>query len=126
MRTHEEAILEFFSKMDIEMLDTFLDMPNYQDLPKQTFIKKLEIAFKKLQRSGDTYLSRFPGTCKGGCGNKGARGWVFIGNYSGRQMHLVTLVDNGRITDMFDCFNFQSPKAKSGCRKVFINDLFNP
>lgn len=126
LRTHEEAILHFFSKMDIEMLDTFLDMPNYQDLPKETFIKKLEIAFEKLRKSGDTHLERSPGSCKGGCGNKGACGWVFSGNYSERQMHIVTLVDNGKVTDLFDCFNFDSPKAKSGCRKVFIHDPFNP
>jgi hypothetical protein len=124
MKSHEEAILHFFSNMDIEMLDTFLDMPTYQDLPKKTFMKKLGIAFEKLRKSGDTHLHRFPGTCAGGCGNKGAQGYVFVGNYSQRQMHLVTLVKDERVTDMFDCFNFRSPKAHSGCRKVFINDLF--
>ena len=125
MKTHEEGIFHFFSKMDIEMLDAFLDMPTYQDLPKDTFIQKLEVAFRKLQKAGDTELNRHPGICKGGCGNKGSKGYAFIGNQSGLQMNIVVLVKDGRVTDMFDCFGLSSSKTPKGCKKVFINSLFD-
>lgn len=125
MKTHEEAILHFFSKMDLEMLETFLDMATYQDLPKDTFIRKLAIAFGKFHNAGDVELVRHTGVCKGSCENKGSKGYAFIGNQSDMQMNIVILVKDDRVVDLFDCFGLSSSKTPKGCKKVFINSLFD-
>jgi hypothetical protein len=125
MITHEGAILDFICKMDTEMIDTFLDMPTYQDLPKEKFIDLLDIAFGKFKTAGDTRLVRLSGVCQGECGNTGCNGYSFIGNKSGMQMPMVILTKDNRVTDIFDCFGFKYTQQVRRAKQVHVNSLFD-
>ena len=52
-----QAIQYFIEKMDIEMVDAFLDNnKTYQDFEKYLFISKLQQAFAMFADLGDTHL----------------------------------------------------------------------
>lgn len=74
-----EAIKYFIQKMDIEMIDAFLDKnKTYQDFEKSIFIDKLQVAFEEFKERGDTFLISIEGRCNGCDISK--TGFSFVGN----------------------------------------------
>ena len=64
INTQEEAIKFFIEKLDIEMIDAFLDdCKTYQDMQKRIFIAKLNRVFQTYKETGDTYLVSYRGSC---------------------------------------------------------------
>ena len=124
MKTHYQAIVDFFSKMDIEMLDTFLDKEQYQDMPKRKFLTLLSNAFEIMKKSGDTQLETYSGACNGCAENKGCTGFSFVGNKTGNYLNMVVKSKNDRVVDIFECSSFKSEMPEKRGRKVWIDDIF--
>jgi hypothetical protein len=116
INTQSEAVLYFFKKLDIEMINELLDGDRtYSDLEKPLFIHKLGNAFDQFLAAGDEHLFLYPGKCSSGlCDSCGCPGYAFVGNKSGLFMELVFKEEQGRVTDIYDCsdFNAYSPQRK--------------
>ena len=110
LSTQADAILFYFEKLDIEMVDDLLDSDRtYSDLEKPVFVHKLGIAFDKLIEAGDSNLIRRKGVCTGkGCDNIGCPGYTFLGEKSGLFLDLVIIERDGIIEDIFDCAELDS------------------
>ena len=105
IETQAEALIHFFKKMDIEMIDDILDNDiTYQDFRKPFFISKLQIAFETFKKNGDTELISEPGRCNN-C-NVCDSGFSFIGNNTGNFIDLIIQSENGKIVDLFECVEF--------------------
>ena len=105
--TQTQAIQHFIGKMDIEMVDAFLDNDKtYQDFQKYLFISKLQKAFEKFTDLGDTHLLAIDGSCNY-C-DKTKAGFTFIGNYSNNYMHIIFDTANGKINDLYECSDFKN------------------
>ena len=103
--TQAEALLYFFCRLDIDMVNELLDAERtYADLPKARFIEKLGVAFNKFIYAGDELLSLEAGFCSSlDCDNCGSLGYTFVGNVSGHFLDLVVVEEEGKIIDIFDC-----------------------
>jgi hypothetical protein len=110
LKNQAEAVLHFFKKLDVDMVDQLLDSDRtYSDFDKQIFIRKLGLVFDQFIEAGDEYLILFPGKCGSDiCDNAGCPGYAFIGNKSGKFLDLIVIEENGRITDIYDCTDFDS------------------
>ena len=105
IETQAEALIHFFKRMDIEMIDDILDNDiTYQDFRKPFFISKLQIAFETFKIKGDTELISEPGRCNN-C-NVCDSGFSFIGNNTGNFIDLIIQSENGKIVDLFECVEF--------------------
>jgi hypothetical protein len=123
INTQAEAILHFFKKLDIDMVNELLDKDRtYSDLEKPLFIHKLGNAFDEFLAAGDKHLFLYPGKCCSvECDSSGCPGYAFVGNKSGLFMELVFKEEQGRVTDIYDCsdFNAYSPPRKfDKCVKI--------
>jgi len=129
INTQSEAVLHFFKKLDIDMVDELLDSDRtYADLEKSMFIHKLGNAFDQFLSEGDEYLKLFPGKCVSDeCDSCGCSGYAFLGNKSGQYMDLVFKEAKGRVTDIYDCSEFKadSPERKFD-KRVKIDRLEFP
>ncbi len=120
--SHEEAVLYFISKMDIEMVNDLLDNSyTYQNYTKAKFINLLEEAFERFRLAGDTYLLIFPGNCNYKvCDNFKTPGYLFLGNHSKNYFNLLVELDqNESILDLYECTRFNptfAPKFELGQR----------
>lgn len=124
MKTHDEAIVHFFSKMDIEMLDTFMREEQYQDMAKPRFLKLLDSAFEIMKGLGDEHLETYPGACIGCAANKGCTGFSFVGNKTGNYLNMVVKTEDDQVIDIFECSTFSSDLPEKCGRKVWIDDMF--
>lgn len=129
INTQSEAVLHFFKKLDIDMVDELLDSDRtYADLEKSMFIHKLSNAFDQFIDAGDDQLKLYPGKCDSEeCDSCGCSGFSFLGNRSGNFMDLVVKIEEGRITDIYDCSDFKAdtPERKFD-KRVKIDRLEFP
>lgn len=123
--THTDAIKHFIEKMDIEMIDAFLDDDiTYQDMEKYLFISKLQLAFISFASFGDTYLLSVEGMCNN-C-DKTKSGFTFIGNNSHNYMSIIFDTKDNKIADLYECSDFKNKQGKVlRRRRIYIdnNDL---
>ncbi|MES2565497.1 MAG: hypothetical protein V4565_01445 [Bacteroidota bacterium] len=119
-----QAIQHFIERMDIEMIDAFLDNnKTYQDFKKYLFISKLQKAFEQFSDSGDTHLFSIEGKCNS-C-DKTKTGYSFIGNNSNKYMNVIFDVTDGKINDLYECSDFQNHKSNLILKeRVHIDDDF--
>lgn len=111
MRSYIETILNAFSSMDIDTLHFHLKDYNYQDAPKEVFLRELEKVFLNFQHADDTALTIFEGKCNGKtCPNFGKRGYRFVGNNSKRYLDLIFETEGDDILDIYSCAKFKSDK----------------
>jgi hypothetical protein len=109
--TQVVAIRKFFEKLDIEMIETFLDNDKtYQNFKKPEFIDKLSNVFKKLKDLGDTFLKSMEGECIG-C-SPGKKGYTFIGDRSGKYLSFIFDIANDTIKDIYECRRFVTKDTK--------------
>ncbi len=123
IKTQSEAIKYFIEQMDMEMITAFLDSnKTYQDMNKDKFLAKLNHVFEKFKNSGDSYLISYPGKCNSCYLDK--TGFTYIGNYSFNYISIIIDIENGLITDMFECSNFINKNQTMLLnKKLYIDDL---
>lgn len=122
-----QAIQHFIEKMDIEMIDAFLDNDKtYQDFEKYLFISKLQQAFETFANRGDTLLLPFEGSCNS-C-DKTKTGFTFIGNNSRNYMSIVFVTADNKINDLYECIDFKNNQINLKLKeRIYIdNELTFP
>ena len=129
LETQADAVLHFFQKLDVDMINELLDSDRtYSDLDKAVFIQKLGVAFDQFLEAGDDQLELYSGKCNSEeCDSCGCSGFSFLGNRSGNFMDLVVKIEEGRITDIYDCSHFKAdtPERKFD-KRVKIDRLEFP
>lgn len=116
MKTQREAVINFLESMDIEMLAAILDPETkYQGFEKHIFLGKLSLVFEAFRVLGDTFLTKTDGQCTD-C-FKCEKGFSFSGNISNSFINLMIVSSKGRVTDIFECCDFQIHEGS------FINRL---
>lgn len=121
--TYHEAIVYYIATLDSEMLHDILDDTRaYQDMFKEDFIKKIDLAFERFKQAGDTILEIYPGACSS-C-NKGVTGFSFVGK-SGLYMNILFKFEGSEIVDIFECHSFKNcHKVEGKSFKVWIDNPF--
>lgn len=122
-----QAIQYFIEKMDIEMVDAFLDNDKtYQDFEKYLFISKLQQAFTTFADLGDTHLFAVEGNCNT-C-DKTKTGFTFIGNNSNNYMSIIFDTADNKINDLYECSEFNNMQTNLNLKeRIYIdNDLAFP
>ncbi|MCK6649149.1 MAG: hypothetical protein L6Q66_05810 [Bacteroidia bacterium] len=117
-----QAIKHFIQKMDIEMVDTFLDeKKTYQDFEKCLFIKKLQGAFEAFGALGDTFLFAHEGNCNS-C-DKTKCGITFIGNNSNNYMNIIFDEVDNKIYDLYECADFRNKQLNLNLKeRIYIDN----
>jgi hypothetical protein len=117
-----QAIKYFIEKMDIEMVDSFLDdNKTYQDIEKYLFISKLQQAFKIFSDLGDTELFAVEGSCNT-C-DKNNTGFTFIGNNSNNYMSLIFDTNDNKIMDLYECSDFKNKQINLNLKeRIYIDN----
>lgn len=122
-----QAIQHFIEKMDIEMVDAFLDNDKtYQDFEKYLFISKLQKAFATFADLGDTLLFAVDGNCNS-C-DKTKTGFTFIGNNSNNYMSIIFDTADNKINDLYECSDFKNKLTNLNLKeRIYIdNELTLP
>ena len=122
-----QAIQNFIEKMDIEMVDAFLDSERtYQDFEKYLFISKLQQAFETFADFGDTNLFAVDGSCNS-C-DKTKTGFSFIGNISKNYISIVFDTADIKINDLYECTDFENNQTNLNLKeRIYIdNELTLP
>ena len=103
--TKKEAIIQYFSSMDLGMLELLLDENRtYQDASKEIFLEKVGSAFEEFKSNGDTYLTPAKGKCDStSCNNNGCSGFAFIGNNSNKSLPLIFEENESDYVDIYFC-----------------------
>lgn len=122
IKTQADAVRHFFQQMDVEMLDMILDDGiTCQDRTKQKFLGLVTLAFQLMQKDGDTELMISEGHCSG-C-TKNHKGLRFTGNYSGKYLNMLFLEKDGKITDIYECYQFEAKGGKPKNYQVVLKYL---
>jgi hypothetical protein len=109
--TQAEAIKHFMEKMDIEMIDAFLDEDRtYQDNTKHYFLSSLKDGFGKFTDKGDTHLIALKGKCD--ICDKTKTGFTFLGNNSNKHMSVIFEIKKNRVTDLYECTSFKNSQTE--------------
>lgn len=125
--TQTQAIQHFIEKMDIEMVDAFLDNDKtYQDFEKYLFISKLQKAIENFANLGDTHLISCDGSCNS-C-DKTKTSFTFIGNNSKNYMSIVFDTADNKINDLYECSDFKNMQTNLNLKeRIYIdNELTLP
>lgn len=122
-----QAIQHFIEKMDIEMVDAFLNNDKtYQDFEKYLFISKLQQAFSTFADLGDTHLFAVEGCCNS-C-DKTKTGYTFIGNNTNNYMSIIFDTADNKINDLYECSDFKNKQTNLNLKeRIYIdNELTLP
>lgn len=116
-----EALKYLIEKMDIEMINAFLnDYRTYHSYKKNIFVSKLENIFTTFKKSGDTRLNAVKGSCNNCQVFKS--GYTFIGNNSGSYLSLIFYSTDGKIDNLGECSRFKPSKIYLNTyKRLFIN-----
>ena len=104
--TKKDAIIKYISEMNIDLLSLLLDdNRSYMDVPKETFLIKLDEIFQRLKNQDINEFSRvLKGHCGGDC-NNGCGGFTFLtSDY--QTLDIIFEEENGEIKDIYTCAIF--------------------
>ena len=108
--TKKEAIIHYFSKMDIDMLELLLDdKKTYQHSTKEIFLKKLNTeVFEEFKKNGDTQLEIHTGFCNQENCNKGYKGFLLASSVTNNYSAFIFEETKDEIKDICCCSGFKS------------------
>ena len=105
--THSDAVIHYIKHLDIDMIDTLLDDKlTYQDFTKPIFIQKLVFAFDDFLQAGDLELIISNGFCSEFICNNQCSGYWFSSQSSGLYFDLIIDIEDGKVTDIYECSSF--------------------
>ena len=101
--TKKEAIVKYITEMNSDMVSLLLDdNKSYMDVPKETFVNKLEEIFQRLKNEENYQFSRVvKGYCNGGCTN-GCGGYSFL-TIDNQSLDLLFQEEDDEIKDIYVC-----------------------
>ena len=123
IKTHADAVSHFIKNLDIEMVDDLLNEKyTYQDLKKNIFIQQFSMAFDEFIASGDRQLEVSNGFCNEVICNNQCSGYRFSSSKSGLYFDLIIDIEEGKVTDIYECKSFSSLAADLWVRKRVLID----
>ncbi len=106
--TKKEAVLKYFSAMDIDMLELVLDDDKtYQGATKEIFLQKLDQVFNLFKKENDTQLAVHRGSCHSEFCIKNGTGYSFVGNHTNNYISFVFEENAADFTDIHFCTEFE-------------------
>lgn len=129
LKTHFDAVVYFFTRMDAEMISDLLDSEReYQGFVRHVFIRKLGDLFHDLIALGDTKLVAM--VEDGPLPVDGNYGVTFEGNNSSLYLDVVFEVDEiGYITDIYEVINVLDDEEEieiySKKQRVYIDQFLD-
>lgn len=98
--SHEEVIVYFIERMDTIMIHQYLIEKTYMGMEFRDFCYRLSSAFHELYaHRGNSSLR----TEIVNCDRCYQKQYYFIGAYDESYMHLVFVIENGRVIDFIEC-----------------------
>ena len=89
------------------MIDDILDEKyTYQDVKKNIFIHWLNTAFNEFIEAGDSHLEVRNGFCSLFVCNNQCSGYRFSSQSSGLYFDLIIDIEEGKVTDIYECSSF--------------------
>ena len=123
IKTHADAVIHFIKNLDIEMVDDLLDEKyTYQDLKKNIFIQQFSVAFDEFIAAGDTQLQVSKGFCNEVICNNQCSGYRFNSSRSGLYFDLIIDIEDGQVTDIYECKSFTCSAADLRVKKRVLID----
>jgi hypothetical protein len=123
IKTHADAVIHFIKKLDIDMIDDLLDEKyTYQDLKKNIFIQQFSLAFDEFIAAGDKQLEVSNGFCNEVICNNQCTGYRFSSSRSGLYFDLIIDINDGQVTDIYECKSFSSLAADLRVKKRVLID----
>ena len=120
--TKKEAIIQYFSSMDLEMLELLLDENRtYQDATKEIFLEKLGSTFEEFKSNGDTNLSPVKGKCEAHSCNYNCSGFAFLGNNSNKRLPLIFEENETDYLDIYFCSTFKTSEDYDVVNDIFLD-----
>lgn len=114
-----EGFAYYFSRLDIEGLDSLLREHNsYDGVSKDYYLKLIEEAFNKLKRQGITTLLAIPGVCNG-CIN-GCSGYSFVDSKTGVYVDMIVEIKHKEITNFMECYDLKNDKFESNKKERIV------
>jgi hypothetical protein len=107
LNTQSDAVIHYIKHLDIDMVETLLDGElTYQDFSKPIFIQKLGVAFDEFLQAGDLELIISNGFCSEFICNNQCSGYRFSSQSSGLYFDLIIDIEEGKVTDIYECSSF--------------------
>ena len=99
-----DSFAYYFSKLDINGMDSILSNQNYYDgITKLEYLNLIKEHFISLKNNDINSLKAIPGVCNG-C-KKGCNGFTFLDEKDGFFMELIIEVKDSEIVNFMECFN---------------------
>ena len=99
-----DSFAHYFSKLDINGLETVLsNQNNYDGITKQEYLELIEKQFVSLKNNGIQSLKAIPGVCDG-C-EKGCSGFTFLDEKDGFFMDFMFKIKDSEIVNLMECYN---------------------
>jgi hypothetical protein len=118
LNTHSDAVIHYIKHLDIDMIETLLDAElTYQDFPKSTFIQKFGVAFDEFIQAGDKELDISNGFCSEFICNNRCSGYRFSSKSSGLYFDLIIEIEDGQVTDIYECSSFLCLSSDTNANK---------
>ena len=123
IKTHADAVIHFIKNLDIDMVDDLLDEKyTYQDLKKNIFIQQFSMAFDEFIAAGDKQLEVSNGFCNEVICNNQCTGYRFSSSRSGLYFDLIIDINDGQVTDIYECKSFSSLAVDLRVKKRVLID----
>lgn len=99
-----DLFAHYFSKLDINGIDSILSNQNYYDgITKLEYLNLIKEQFVSLDKNDIYYLKAIPGVCDG-C-EKGCSGFTFLDEKDGFYMDFIINVKDSEIVNLMECYN---------------------
>jgi hypothetical protein len=99
-----DAFAYYFSKLDINGIDSILsNQNNYDGITKLEYLNLIKEHFLSLKNNNIHSLKAMSGVCNG-C-KKGCNGFTFLDEKKGFFMDLIIEVKDSEIVNFMECFN---------------------
>lgn len=117
----KEAIVKYITEMNSDMLYILLDDDKtYMDVPKETFITKLEEIFQNLKyKNIDGFFKVVKGHCGGSC-NNGCGGYSFL-TIDNQSLDLLFEEENSEIKDIYRCTLFVNEEQIKNKKEIYLS-----
>ena len=118
LNTQADAVIHFIKQLNIDMIETLLDdCLTYQDFSKSTFIQKFGVAFDEFIHAGDRELTIINGFCSEFLCNNQCSGYRFSSKSSGLYFDLIIEIEDGQVTDIYECSSFLCLSSDTNANK---------
>ena len=117
-----EGFAHYFSKLDINGIDSLLsNYNNYDGVSKEHYLNLINKTFNNLRTEFITSLKAIPGTCNGCI--KGCNGYTFIDTRTGVYIDIIIEIKNSKITNFMECYDLKNDNKLYKKERIVIKQF---